>query len=124
MGNIRITTLGKALPLISLLLLAGCSAAATAPTLTAPLLGIEAATVVGTKKTLVDHAVSFVKGKDCSTVRANQGRTYCLEDEVAPAQEIYCYETLGGVDCFRDKKPYGTNSHEVGHTVPGSAPPR
>lgn len=55
---------------------------------------------MATDKTLVDHVVSFQSGKDCSTVRSEQGRTYCKEDEPNPMPVAYCYRSIGDVTCF------------------------
>ena len=103
-------------------LLGGCSVAATAPTLVPPLAGLEGASVIGTDKTLIDHYVSFTTGKNCSIVRREQGRTYCEEDEGGPADEVYCYPTLGKVTCYAEPQP--GKQQKVGHTAPGAGTPR
>lgn len=61
---------------------------------------ISVATTMGTGKTLTDHAVSLYTNKDCSTVRSEQGRTYCREDEPNPAPTVQCYPTIGDVTCY------------------------
>ncbi|MBL4747979.1 MAG: hypothetical protein JKY17_04140 [Magnetovibrio sp.] len=61
---------------------------------------ISTALTMGTKKTLADHIVSFQTGKDCSTVREEKGRTYCVEDEPNPIPKVTCYRTLGDVMCY------------------------
>lgn len=106
---------------MSLLALGGCSLAATAPALVPPLAGLEGASIMGTKKSLVDHYVSYVTGKNCSTLRRDEGRTYCEEDEGGPPEEIYCYRTLGNVTCYAKPQP---DMERVGRVAPGSPPPR
>jgi hypothetical protein len=66
----------------------------------------DGASVVGTDKTLVDHAISLYKKKNCSSVRKEQGLTYCVEDEPNPAPNVHCYPTLGAPDCFAAPDPY------------------
>lgn len=66
---------------------------------------ISTAVVMGTDKTLSDHFVSWNVGKDCSTVRIEQGRTYCREDEPNPTPNVYCYPTLGDVMCYAQPDP-------------------
>ncbi|WP_139134846.1 hypothetical protein [Magnetovibrio blakemorei] len=61
---------------------------------------VSTALTMGTGKTLTDHAVSLYANKDCSTVRTEQGRTYCREDEPNPAPTVHCYPTIGDVTCY------------------------
>ncbi|MCK4939397.1 MAG: hypothetical protein KAR80_03820 [Rhodospirillaceae bacterium] len=61
---------------------------------------IDAALVMTTDKTIEDHVVSGASGKDCSTVRREQGRTYCVEDEANPAPKVTCYSSIGDVTCY------------------------
>lgn len=65
---------------------------------------VDGATIMATDKTVVDHIVSFTSGKNCSTVRKEQGMYYCEEDEPKDTTKIYCYRTLGGVSCY--EKPF------------------
>ncbi|MEG3618894.1 hypothetical protein V5T82_10550 [Magnetovibrio sp. PR-2] len=58
------------------------------------------AVTVGTDKTVLDHIVSYSSGKDCSTVRSEQGRTYCREDEPNPTPQVHCYRSLADVTCY------------------------
>lgn len=66
---------------------------------------VSAAVVMATDKTLSDHLVSWNLGKDCSTVRVEQGRTYCREDEPNPTPTVFCYPTLGDVMCYAEPDP-------------------
>ena len=66
---------------------------------------ISAGVVMATDKTLADHLVSFRTGKNCSTVRIEQGRTYCREDEPNPMPNVHCYQTLGDVMCYAAPDP-------------------
>lgn len=66
---------------------------------------LDSAVVIGTDKTLADHVTSYKLSKDCSTVRAEQGRTYCREDEPNPLGNQHCYQTLGDVVCYSAADP-------------------
>ena len=80
-----------------------------------PFLGqADALTVVGTDKTIVDHFVSISSGKNCSTVRREQGLHYCEEDELEVKPRIYCYNTLGRVTCYDRPDPYANGSQKIG----------
>ena len=97
-----------------------CSVATSASGMTPALLGIEGATVVGTGKSLTDHYMSFTTGKNCSTLRKNTGRTYCEEDEISAPEEIYCYKSLGKVNCYSTPRPHGEDQNRVGHIAQGA----
>lgn len=66
----------------------------------------EGASIVATDKGLEDHLVSLTSGKDCSGVRREKGRTYCVEDEANPAPSLFCYRTLANVTCYREPDPH------------------
>ena len=66
---------------------------------------VDTALTIGTDKTIADHVTSYKTGKDCSTVRAEQGRTYCREDEPNPIGNQHCYKTLGDVMCYTVADP-------------------
>jgi len=105
------------------LMLGGCSAASTAQSAAPQGVFIEAATVIGTDKTIGDHVISFATNKNCSTVRKHLGKTYCEEDEIGRVDEVYCYRTLAKVTCYAVPAPHG-ETHRVDHTPPGAGPPR
>ena len=75
---------------------------------------ISAAVTMGTDKTLTDHFASMKSGKDCSTVRLEQGRTYCREDEPNPMPEMHCYRSLADVTCYQVANPARLESGRVG----------
>ena len=66
---------------------------------------ISAGTVMATDKTIPDHLASYRNGKDCSSVRVEQGRTYCKEDEPNPIPVAHCYRTIGDVTCYAEPDP-------------------
>ena len=76
---------------------------------------IGAGLVMATDKTLSDHLVSYQTGKDCSTVRAEQGRTYCREDEPNPMPVVHCYQTLGDVTCYSAPDPARKPGEAIGN---------
>ena len=83
--------------------------------------GAEAVSLMGSEKTLVDHAVSIGSGKDCSTVRKERGLTYCVEDMPQIRQNIFCYRDLGGVTCYDRPDPHASGKQQVdrnAHNMP------
>jgi len=93
----------KIVLVIGLSWLAGCTAADSmvfGGGSVAPMAALQAGAVVATDKTLSDHLISFASGKNCSTVRKEQGLYYCEEDEPKGEAQVYCYRTLGGVSCY------------------------
>ena len=85
--------------------------------------GVDAITTMATEKTLTDHVVSLASGKDCSSVRSEMGLTYCKEDEKIPPMNVYCYHTLGSVNCY-SKPVYDGEQQRIGqgNDVPSPAP--
>lgn len=76
---------------------------------------ISSGVVMATDKTLSDHLVSYNLGKDCSTVRVEQGRTYCREDEPNPMPTVHCYQTLGDVTCYAAPDPSRRPGDAIGN---------
>jgi hypothetical protein len=64
------------------------------------------AVTTGKGKTPVDHTISWIEGKDCSSTRSRQGLSYCVEDEAQPAYAAHCYRTLGDVTCYTESRPF------------------
>ena len=44
--------------------------------------------LAATDKTMEDHVISAASGKNCSTVRAGTGRSYCAEDGLNPGPSV------------------------------------
>ncbi|MGY9002301.1 MAG: hypothetical protein ACKVG9_00660 [Rhodospirillales bacterium] len=85
----------------------------TACSVVPPLALSDWATVGLTEKTIEDHVVSVVSGKNCSTIRTNQGRTYCEEDEKNPEPKVHCYRTIGEVTCYDKPDPHANGHQKV-----------
>ena len=99
MSNFRKTL--RAAVFFCALLLSGCSNAFITDTV-APLAVVY---TVAFKELPTDTALSVLTGKSCNTVRASaDGGAICrdLEKErsVAARPEVYCYRTLGAIDCY------------------------
>ncbi|MDG4721210.1 MULTISPECIES: hypothetical protein [Thalassospira] len=75
-------------------------------------LAFDVISIINTDKTLVDHVVSLSTGKDCSTIRKIDGKSYCKKDPV-PETPLYCYRTLAAVSCYRTPDPYNTGAQTV-----------
>lgn len=74
-----------------------------------PLAIADILSVVATKKTIIDHAVSMSTGLDCSTVRSLNGGTYCekpYENHPPALATLYCYRELANVTCYGEPMPY------------------
>lgn len=69
----------------------------------ATLVGVEAASVMGTQKTIGDHIASKMTGLDCSTPRAQIDNGEVCRQKPQPAgkrPQVYCYRTLAEPDCY------------------------
>ena len=94
--------------------IAGCGA----PTVASGVPGIlqlDALTVIGTDKTIVDHVVSYASGRDCSSIYVEKGNRYCKEDEPVIKPQVYSYRTLGRADCYQTPDPYANGQRENGN---------
>lgn len=59
---------------------------------------------------VIDEKISQMTEKDCTTVNIMLGEDYCRDRDRSLRQEqVYCYRSLGGVDCYREKNPYDTD---------------
>ena len=59
--------------------------------------------LANTQKTMADHVMSMVSGKDCSTLRAETGDDYCIERvkwRPRVVKPVYCYRSLGTPTCY------------------------
>lgn len=97
------------------------SAAALLIALALPLGGCAEAVVASvsslmtTGKTVPDQVISLAARKDCSVLRRQRGRTYCREDEPNPAPNVYCFNNLGGIECYsRPVDPTGLRRTVIG----------
>ncbi len=60
----------------------------------------------------VDQKVSDILERDCNSYRFVRGGDYCEEQAfVDPGPQVYCYKTLGGVDCHEKPDPYKVSKH-------------
>ncbi len=58
---------------------------------------------------IIDEKISQMTEMDCTSVNVMFGESYCREKlKKLKQEEVYCYKTLGGVDCYREKNPYKT----------------
>lgn len=58
---------------------------------------------------VLDEKISQMTEMDCTSVNVLLGESYCRENKRNLKQEkIFCYKTLGGIDCYREKNPYKT----------------
>ena len=100
-------------------LLAGCwTPSVPMSTLTVATSAADFASLNATKKTLGDHVVSGIVGRDCSAVSYEQTGSYCPEQVVIDRSNVYCYRTLADVNCHYLPDPYRN-----GQTALASPPP-
>lgn len=90
------------LSMVSAAMLAGCAG----PEMAAAGAAVSLATFTSTKKTLPDQVVSAATGRDCSLISWTETGVYCPEQVVVDRSNLYCYRTLGGVDCHHLPDPY------------------
>lgn len=56
---------------------------------------------------VLDEKISQMTEMDCTSLNVIFGEAYCRDKNRSLKQEeIYCYKTLGGIDCYREENPY------------------
>lgn len=117
---VRTGWMAKAMAGAALLFLGACG---SGPENVATLGAVEAAVIINTDKTIVDHFASMANDMDCSTIRAQQGGHYCMpryeNQPVVPA--LYCYRTLADVTCY-DRPSTNPADRLVGVQAGGALP--
>jgi len=59
---------------------------------------------------VIDEKISQMTDQDCTTVNIMLGENYCRDkNRTIKQEEVYCYRSLGGVDCYRKENPYDTD---------------
>lgn len=108
----RMRLLAAAIPAAAAL--AGCAG----PEATAVGAAVSVVSLNVTKKTVTDHIASAVTGRDCSIITLNETGEYCPEQVVVDRSNLYCYRTLGGVDCHTLPDPYKNSQTSLASPPP------
>jgi hypothetical protein len=79
------------------------------------LAAVSTAIIINEDKTPSDIIASAVTGEDCNTIRKSRDKGPLCR---APREEIiepplFCYRTLGDINCFAEPDPYGYDQREV-----------
>lgn len=79
---------------------------------------VDLVSLTSTRKTVVDHVVSGLTGKDCSSVSFSQTGDYCPEKVVVDRSNLYCYRTLADVECHHIPDPYRNGDRALASPPP------
>jgi hypothetical protein len=82
--------------------LAACSGSSLA------VMGADAVTQVTSGRSISGNVIHAFTGKDCVPMNFFAGKPVCPEQDTATAKDeppIYCYRTLGQVDCHAEPDP-------------------
>ena len=66
---------------------------------------VHAGSLVATGKLPEDHLAGLLTGMDCSAVRYEQRRPWCIPQPGPAPQPPYCTRSLGAVDCWATPPP-------------------
>ncbi len=70
----------------------------------------------------VDKKVAGVFGDSCSFANLSKGDDFCpTKKEIFVQPPLYCYKTLGSVNCYSEENPYITERSERVRKVPALA---
>lgn len=75
---------------------------------------VESADYMETRKTLPDRILSNVFDKDCSFSYFGEINRLCKDPQEIQEAPIYCYRTLGKVECYNAPNPYDSRVQPVG----------
>ncbi len=77
--------------------------------------GASVVSLIATKKTIMDHVVSFATDQDCSTIAYERDEPYCTDPNAPlPVQPVYhCYRSLGSISCYETVDPFANGHREV-----------
>ena len=87
----------RAAALMACLSLGGCQSFYAA---TGAFAGVNVASVAVIGRSVPDAVVSLIRNRDCSIVRLEQGRSYCVPPDPPLPPAAFCTSTLGTVDCW------------------------
>ena len=76
--------------------------------------------------TMIDETMSSFTGKECRVRHVfDDAKAVCYEAVSLPeGPRVYCYRTLGGIDCYRTPNPLDGRKFEVEPKPPiGGLPP-
>ncbi|MDW3207137.1 MAG: hypothetical protein R8L07_16480 [Alphaproteobacteria bacterium] len=73
------------------------------------------AVIIAEDKTPTDLIASAVTGMDCDTIRKSRDKGPLCRPEKEEVIEapLYCYRTLGTVNCFERPNPYGYQQRTI-----------
>jgi hypothetical protein len=96
--------ISAALLLSASLALPGCTASGIA------MMGADAMTQAASGRSITGNVIYAMTGKDCMPLNALTGKPVCPDEEAAAAAAkeeapVYCYRTLGQVDCHTEPDP-------------------
>jgi hypothetical protein len=97
----------KRLTLVAILVVFGQSLAACSGSSLA-VMGADAVTQVASGRSISGNVIHAFTGKDCVPMNLLAGKPVCPEEENAAKKDeapVYCYRTLGQVDCHADPDP-------------------
>jgi hypothetical protein len=82
---------------------------------------VNVTSIVVIGRTPIDAIYSLSKGKDCSVVRLDEGKTYCRPIEPPPPPQPFCTRSLAVVNCWTDPANLPDHPPSVVDTPPVTA---
>lgn len=77
-----------------------------------------AGSLTATKKLPPDHIASWVMGRDCSVISLEATGDYCPDKREIDRSRLYCYKTLGDVDCHERPDLYRNSDRPLASPPP------
>ena len=83
---------------------------------------VTAGSLIVTGKTPEDHLAGWLTGMDCSSVRFEQRRPWCIPHGEPPGPPPFCTRSIGSIDCWT-APPAGAPLRGVADPGPFPEPP-
>ena len=94
--------------LVAVTLLVACGTESVA------IVGAGVASFIHTDKFPTDYIGELATGKECDTLAAlKTGAPFCHDPVQVFQRPLYCYRSLGSIECYTTPDPYGTGARQV-----------
>ena len=78
------------------------------------IVGAGVASFIHTDKFPTDYIGELATGKQCDTLAAiRTGAPFCHDPVQVFQRPLYCYRSLGAIECYATPDPYGTGAQQV-----------
>ncbi len=98
----------------AIVVLAAITLMAACGTESVAIVGAGVASFIHTDRFPTDYIGELATGKQCDTLAAlKTGAPFCRDPVQVYQRPLYCYRSLGAIECYTTPDPYGTGARQV-----------